>query len=62
MDIAGRTLNLLDLDISEYRFKKGGRGWKNPFKSQGLTAQVRSELKTEDQVSEDTPYFFPGFP
>ena len=31
------------------RFKKGGRGWKNPFR-QEQGKGVRDELKTQEQV------------
>ena len=40
--------NLCALSLG--RFKKGGRGWKNPFKNRGTTGHVRNELKNEDQV------------
>ncbi|CAL8470205.1 g9747 [Coccomyxa elongata] len=35
------------------RFKKGGRGWKNPFKNHNRTGHVRNELKNEDQVRKE---------
>ena len=33
------------------RFKKGGRGWVNPFRArEAAAAGVRDELKTQEQV------------
>jgi hypothetical protein len=36
--------------VLECRFKKGGRGWKSPFKNEGSTAKVRDEIKSAEQV------------
>ncbi len=43
-------MTLKQCHICLLRFKKGGRGWVNPFRAQEPAGGARDELRTQEQV------------